>query len=136
VAITDIAQRAAPFVESVLEDSDFRERVQAAGQAGRSAIVNARKGKPKRTVVQRAGVAVREAGSALVAISRVSQREQRKAKRRSAAGLLPVALAGSAAAGAAIALRSRSSQSSQPTQSSQPPQPSQPTQPAPPPPHA
>jgi hypothetical protein len=123
MAITDIAQRAAPLVESVLEDSDFRDSVQAAGQAGRSAIVGARKGKPKRTVVQRAGVALREAGGALMAISRVSGREQRKAKRRTAAGLLPVALVGgAAAAGAAIALRSRSGQPSPPIQPTQPPQ--------------
>lgn len=75
MAVADLAQRAAPFVRSALDDDDLKQRLQAAATAGRSVTrgVSARRQPPPRTLARRTGDALTAAGSAVVALSRVDE---------------------------------------------------------------
>ena len=96
MAVADLAQRAAPFVRSALDDDDLKERLQAAATAGRSVVrgVSARRQPPPRTLARRTGDALTAAGSAVVALSRVDE----PAPKRRGRGLLALILAGGVAA--------------------------------------
>lgn len=102
MAISDIAQRAAPFAQAAFDDDEVRERLRNAARQGSVALVQLRSGKqPKPSAIKRFGQAVQEAGQALVALGATSQKKQKQQQRRGRARLgLPLALA--TAIGAAL----------------------------------
>jgi hypothetical protein len=104
MALADIAQRAAPVVQGVLEDDEVRDRLQRAAVAGREAVVRSRSRRRsrRRSGLGRAGDALRESGQALVA---VSQRGAKRRQRRRRRVLAPVVVLAGAGAAAAVARR-------------------------------
>jgi hypothetical protein len=101
MALTDVAQRAVPFVQNALDDSDVTDRLQNAGRAGVAAVARARSSKSSnRTAAARAGEALREAGATIVALTKVSSKPPKKRT-----PIVPILLVGGAAAAAVVVLR-------------------------------
>jgi len=93
-----------------MEDDEVKRRMRSASQAGAGAV-RAALGKTKEptrlSAVERAGVAVLEAGRALMALGGGAEKRRKQQKRRSrSVGPVAVLAGGLAAAAAVLSLRS------------------------------
>jgi hypothetical protein len=110
MALTDLAQRAAPFVQNALDDSDVTDRLQNAGKAGMAAVARARSSKSSNvTAAARAGEALREAGATIVALTKVSSEPPKKRT-----PVVPVLLVGGVIAAAAVVVLRKGSETEAP----------------------
>jgi len=109
VPLKDIAGRAGPLAQSLMEDDEVKRRMRSASQAGAGAV-RAALGKTKEptrlSAVERAGVAVREAGRALMALGGGAEKRRKQQQKRRSVGPVAVLAGGLAAAAAVLSLRS------------------------------
>jgi hypothetical protein len=110
MGLTDFTERAMPFVQNALDDSDVTDRLQNAGRAGVSAVARARSSKSSNvTAAARAGEALREAGASIVALTKVSSKPPKKRT-----PLVPVLLVGGVIAAAAVVVLRQGSETEAP----------------------
>ena len=112
--LTDITARAAPLAQSLLEEDEVKRRLRSAAGAGLGAVRSARGKKQETTrmaALTRAGVAVRETGRAVIALSSGAEKRRTRQKQRNIA---PAAVLAVGTAAAAAVLASRSSDSTTP----------------------
>jgi hypothetical protein len=109
VALTDITGRAAPLAQSLMEDDEVKRRFRSAAKSGAGAV-RAALGKSKEptrlSAIERAGVALREAGRALTALGGGAERRRKKQQKRRSVGPVAVLAGGLAASAAVLSLRS------------------------------